>query len=156
MALYSPRKLTIAGGSGGTEGARPWDLTVSQSGGVTTVRVAPGTINNIVPSNMFENILAGTASTLFVKLACSTDGMVITDVFIYINSNPSAAQTAVDSALPAYFEFTVGVINEGTGYNTAQRLLTAVGSRLFIADKPTPAQPGELAFREWLVWAVRT
>ena len=155
MALYSSRKITIAGG-GGNNNARPWDLTVSESGGVTSVRIVPGTINNIVPSNMFANILAGTADTLFVKLACSTDGMVITDVFIYMNSNPAAAQTAVNSALPTYFEFTVGVINNGTGYNTAQRLLAAVGSRLFITDKNTPAQPGELAFQEWLVWAVRT
>lgn len=153
MALYSKREVKI-GGTGGGDEDFPWDLTVSQGGGITTVNIAPGSINNFVPSNMFETILAGTQTTLFVKLACSTDGRLITNVLIYINNNPSISQTPVNSALPSYFEHTIGIIHDGIGYNIARKFLTATGSRLFLTDKEEPAGPGEMAFEEWLVWAI--
>jgi hypothetical protein len=153
MALYSLRKFTI-GGTGGGDVTYPWDLTLSESGGVTTVNIRPGSINNVVPSNMFEPYPATSSDTLFVKLACSTDGSVITDVVLYINGNPSIAQTPVNSALPSYFEHTVGIIHEGQGFNIARKFLTAVGSRLFLTDRPAPAEPGQKAYEEWLVWSI--
>jgi len=154
MALYSLRKMTIGGGAGGGDSNFPWDLTVSQAGGVTTVNIVPGSINNFVPSNMFESILAATSNTLFVKLACNTNGRVITSVLIYINSQPAINQVPVNSSLPSYFEHSVGVIYLGAGYNLARKLLTATGSRVFVTDPDTPAPPGQMAFVEWLVWAI--
>lgn len=153
MAQYSLRKMTIGGTGGGTIDY-PWDLSVSNSGGITYVDILPGTINNFVPSNMFQTIQTVTLDTLFVKLACDTNGSVITDVLIYINGNPAISQTPINSALPIYFEYSIGVISGGIGYNTARKLLTAVGSRLFLTDKDTPAGPGEMAFLEWLVWSI--
>lgn len=154
MALYSLRKVSIGGGSG-DEIVYPWDLNVSRNGSITSVTIIPGNINNFVPSNMFETIQVGNASQLFVKLACSTNGQVITDVIIYINANPAVNQTPTNSALPSYFEYTVGLISStGVGYNLAKKLLTAVGSRLYLTDKSTPAGPGEMAYEEWLVWSI--
>jgi hypothetical protein len=155
MALYSLREMKI-GGTGGSDEDLPWDLSVSQSGGITSVGIRPGSINNIVPSNMFQTILASgsSGSPLYVKLACSTDGRVITDVLIYINNNQAAAQGPTNSALPSYFEYTVGVISGGLGYNIARKLLTATGSRLFLTSPNSPAGPGEMAFEEFLVWSL--
>lgn len=153
MAQYSLRKVTIGGGGSGSVDY-PWDLTVSEDGGITDVTILPGTINHIVPSNMFQTISTATADTLFVKLQCNTDGKVITNVVIQINNIPAIPQIPTNSILPSYFEYTVGVISGNIGYNIARKFLTATGSRLFLTDKDPPAQPGEMAFEEYLVWSI--
>jgi hypothetical protein len=153
MGLYSLAEMKI-GGTGGSDEEFPWDLSVSQNGGVTSVNIKPGTINSFVPSNMFQTVLASGSGPFHVKLACTTDGRVITSVLIYINGNQAAAQEPTNSILPSYFEYTVGVISDGIGFNIARRNLAATASRLFLTNPSTPAGPGEMAFEEYLVWTI--
>lgn len=123
------------------------------------VTVLPGTINGLLPTNAFT----GSALTEFpisanelnyVKLVGATNGTTqFVSCEIEVDQSPAEAQLPTAFTLPAAPEFLLGVVRNGTAYNTIKQSLTVTGSVQVTEQREELPQPGELPYINYYVWA---
>jgi hypothetical protein len=119
--------------------------------------VRPGTINQIVPSNHFDDAeLRGfsvTKNTLtYLVLTATTNGKEITSAILSAETTAPAAQSATLFALPTEIKYTLGLVYNSSVYQTIKDNISVSGKIVYTKDKATPAQPGQLPFEIWYVW----
>ncbi len=155
--IVSPR----GGGGGGGTTVHPFQIsssTAPESENQYVVTVRPGTLNNLMPTNLFEEnalrqfpipsnelnyvILTGqtNASDQFVSCALS------------VSETPPSAQEPTMFSLPVEAEFLLGVVYNGTAYNTITDSLLVSGVQQFTEQKTSPAA-GALPYNIYYVWA---
>ena len=114
-----------AKGSSGTPATtQPWDLQAQVDPDAKPedknppylVRVRPGTLNGILPTNWdIEEEVAGTG-LIYAKAVIATDGEAITGVTIEIDANPPAVQQPVEFGVSNPVEYLFGLFLEGSVY----------------------------------------
>jgi hypothetical protein len=151
----------MTGGTGGGIQFHPFQIsssTAPESENQYVVTVRPGTLNNLMPTNLFEEnalrqfpipsnelnyvILTGqtNASDQFVSCALS------------VSETPPSAQEPTMFSLPVEAEFLLGVVYNGTAYNTITDSLLVSGVQQFTEQKTSPAA-GALPYNIYYVWA---
>lgn len=91
----------------------PWTIIISGS----TFQVFPGTLNRLLPTNIFTDIAFDPTGTTYVKLHCTTDGTKVTAVAIQASSTPvTTAGDATESTAPIAFDVCIAVIKKTTVY----------------------------------------
>ena len=140
-----------AKGSSGTPATtQPWDLVAqvdpdaAPENPAYLVRVRPGTLNGILPTNWdIEEECAGTG-LFYAKAVIATDGEAITGVTIEIDASPPAVQEPVEFGIQAEVEYLFGLFSEGSVYRVIGAGHIVLPTRTWLVTSADPvAVPGE-------------
>ena len=130
---------------GGAEDAQvvPFDITDQTVAGAVTLTFWPGTINGIMPSNMFDPQTVDATSLWYVIATATTDGSAVTGIVLSASTTAPTPQTAATNAMPSTVAITVGIYKAGLAYNIAGKNITM-----------TPVQINQAAGGFTGVWAI--
>ena len=137
---------------------QPWDLVAQVDPDADPedenppylVRVRPGTLNGILPTNWdIEEECAGTG-LFYAKAVIATDGEAITGVTIVINGTAPAVQTPVEFGVSNPVEYLFGLFLEGSVYRVIGSGHITISPKLWLTtEKQTLPAPGELPFLQY-------
>jgi hypothetical protein len=151
------------GGSVGEKAALPFDISLKGVGtpdpntgefSSYTATIGAGTVNGILPSNMFEEFVVSNGVTYYFKVVATTDGKQVTAASIVVDGSLPTAQVPVPQALPAGFQMLFGIYMGGKLYRTAGiGNLSAPSQALFTADRVNQVI-GRPITETWYNWRV--
>jgi hypothetical protein len=141
-------EIVVAPQRGGTNTAstpQPWDIIAtpdpeSESENPPYIlRVRPGTLNGILPSNWdIEEEVAGTG-LFYAKAVIATDGEAVTGVTIEIDSSPPDAQEPVEFGIASSVEYLFGLFAEGQVYRVIGAGQIALAPQQWLVTSADPA-----------------
>ena len=137
----------------------PLNIIVKNNSGNSTVSITAGTVNNLLPSNIFVagGFPINSKEVVYVKINALTDGHAVTSCSIVIDSNVPDIQQPTPFGLPQKVDILIGVISYGTPYRTIGcGSIQLTGQQQFIINKDPPAQPGTLNYIPYYTWVVGT
>ena len=130
----------------------PWDLVAQvdpdadpeDANPPYLVRVRPGTLNGILPTNWdIEEEVSGTA-LIYAKAVVATDGEAITGVTIVINGTAPTVQQPVEFGIATSVEYLFGLFSEGQVYRVIGAGQIVLPTRTWLVTSANPvAAPGE-------------
>jgi hypothetical protein len=111
----------VSGAAGGSR-RQPWDIYVSDTEGeeddiIYTLKVRPGTLARILPSNWDDDFEAGGDSLYYGIARVATDGEFITGVTIDITTDEPEANNAVKFGVPETVDILFGLFISGQSKN---------------------------------------
>ena len=132
------------------------DSLGQQSGGGYQITISPGSVNNVVPTNIINGATLAkfgyTQNSLqYVKLVCTSDGKAVSQASVTINTQPVKVQTAVPFGLPASFEVLIGMVYNDNIYQCVTTNLTFGGRATYVVNQ-AQSQPGTLPYTIYLIW----
>jgi len=137
---------------------QPWDLQArvdpdadpEDANPPYLVRVRPGTLNGILPTNWdIEEECAGT-SLFYAKAVVATDGEAITGVTIEIDDSPPTVQEPVEFGIENPVEYLFGLFLEGSVYRVIGAGHITISPKLWLTtEKQSLPAPGELPFLQY-------
>jgi hypothetical protein len=146
------------GGSSTPATIQPWDLQARVDPDADPenptppylVRVRPGTLNGILPTNWdIEEECAGTG-LFYAKAVVATDGEAITGVTIEIDANPPTVQEPVEFGIANPVEYLFGLFLEGSVYRVIGAGHITISPKLWLTtERQSPPAPGELPFEQY-------
>jgi hypothetical protein len=149
---------SISGSSSTPATTQPWDLVVQVDPDAAPespnppylVRVRPGTLNGILPTNWdIEEECAGTG-LFYAKAVVATDGEAITGVTIEIDANPPTVQEPVEFGIANPVEYLFGLFLEGSVYRVIGAGHITISPKLWLTtERQSPPAPGELPFEQY-------
>ena len=150
---------SISGSSSSTPATTsPWDLVAQvdpdadpeDANPPYLVRVRPGTLNGILPTNWdIEEEVSGTA-LIYAKAVVATDGEAITGVTIVINGTAPTVQQPVEFGVSNPVEYLFGLFLEGSVYRVIGSGHITISPKLWLTtEKQTLPAPGELPFLQY-------
>jgi hypothetical protein len=156
--------IIVGGAAGGAViPPTPWQITVdgNASDGYNA-HVAPGSVNSLVPSNIFDAFSLSASTAYYVKIECDTDGKTPNDITVEVDTSAVDASTAVaENVAPSSFWDTLGIIVTGdadmsgaftsTIFQIRSVNLWATPTVAFL-ESQTPVNPGDEAFVRWWTW----
>jgi hypothetical protein len=135
---------------GGTPTTRqPWDLIAftdpeSESENPPyKIRVQPGTLNNILPSNWDEEFTANKDTTYFAFAQVATDGLAITGVTIQFDTTPPSLQSPEKYGIAGSVDILFGVFRNGGNRVIGSGNIGVNPDRWLLASADPAAAPGE-------------
>ena len=141
-----------ASGGGTPAITQPWDLVAivdpdadpEAENPPYLVRVRPGTLNGILPTNWdIEEECAGTG-LFYAKAVIATDGEAITGVTIEIDSTAPTLQQPVEFGIASSIEYLFGLFSEGAVYRVIGAGHIVLPTRTWLVTSAAPAaSPGE-------------
>lgn len=145
----------------GTSQQITYPFSVGKTKGITPgsylITIAPGTVNNFIPSNAFQKFPINGTGIFYVKLAVFTDGGNVNAVTIIVDQSQPVRQEPTPFGLPAYLEILIALISDGNIFRTINNgSLSLSGQQLFITGVNPPAQPGELTYTSYSIWSIST
>jgi hypothetical protein len=153
-------EIVVAPQSGGGTPAtiQPWDLIAQVDPDADPedenppylVRVRPGTLDGILPTNWdIEEECAGTG-LFYAKAVVATDGEAITGVTIEIDNSPPEAQEPVEFGIANPVEYLFGLFLEGSVYRVIGAGHITISPKLWLTtERQSPPAPGELPFEQY-------
>jgi hypothetical protein len=146
-------------GGGTSEAAEdeicPFEITLTPNGGDFDLNIAPGTVNSLLPTDILTTHTYTTGSTVFVKIACTTDGKSVSSAAIEIDGTQPDANVATASEGSATLDICVAVIADGVitrTWNPCSSIRVTL-EQVFLEDKPSPSI-GESLYIRWYQWRV--
>ncbi len=146
-------EIVVAPQSGGgtTPTTRqPWDLIAAPDPDSTAenppykIRVQPGTLNGILPSNWNDEFNAAATGLHYAKAVIATDGEAITGVTIVINTTPPRDQAPVEFGIESSIDYLFGLFAEGAVYRVIGGGHITLAPRVWLTTSADPpAEPGE-------------
>lgn len=148
------RELPIGGGGSSQE---PFDINIIGSDTTNLqIKINPGTVNGIFPTNWTSTLTASVAGTIFCYVKVTTNGTSVTNAVITLDSSYNPSQTPVVDSLPTNFQYCFGIIVDGSTYRTmGGGSIIAWGNTQYIKGKTTTLRPGELPYDAYNVWVVK-
>ena len=143
-------------GSGTPTTTQPWDLVAqvdpdaAPENPTYLVRVRPGALNGILPTNWdIEEECAGTG-LFYAKAVVATDGEAITGVTIVINETAPTVQQPVEFGVANPVEYLFGLFLEGSVYRVIGAGHITISPKLWLTtEKQSLPAPGELPFLQY-------
>lgn len=148
-ATYIGLAASIKGGGAAPE-PRPWDIYVVDSDDDTyTVKVRPGTIADILPSNWDDEFPCDKDTLYYGKVIVTTDGKNVTSATIAIDTDEPEQQETLEFAVDSPVQFLFGLFeNEGFRIVTVGNI-SAYPSLQITTSKSPAAAPGESPYVLW-------
>jgi hypothetical protein len=146
-------EIVVAPQSGGTSTPttpQPWDLIATPDPDADPedenppyiLRVRPGTLNGILPSNWdIEEEVAGTG-LFYAKAVIATDGEAVTGVTIEIDDTPPAIQEPVQFGIETNIEYLFGLFTEGTAWRVIGSGQIQLSPRAWLVGDAVNPEPG--------------
>lgn len=126
------------------------------SEGTTTkkVKVKPGTINNLVPTNIFDALTITGSGVEYVVLTLSINGSdsPVSSVLSIETDYPVPSATT-PSAPPSTVKDVIAVLNDGVIFQIRDTNLVATSAEVFQETIDNP-DPGERDYIPWYRWEV--
>lgn len=121
------------------------------------VTVRPGTVNNVLANNNFDENELRTftlaKNTLGYAIAtATTNNKQITSVSLSVATTAPASQNPTLFTLPSEIKFTLGAIYNSTIYQIIKDNISVSGKIVYTKEKAAAAAPGELPFEVWYIW----
>jgi hypothetical protein len=135
-------------------------LTSQNLQGGLLLSITPGTVNNIIPNDIFQiednkielkKFSYSKNSITYVKLKCATNGKSINTVNINVDNQIVEPQTPTPFGLPSSFEILIGIVYNSQIYQIVNSSLTVAGKVQYLESKNS-ATPGTLPFTVYLIW----
>jgi hypothetical protein len=146
-------EITVApqrgGGSSAPTTRQPWDLIARPDPDSTAenppylVRVQPGTLNGILPSNWDEEFECAATGLHYAKAIIATDGEAITGVTIEIDTTAPAVQEPQEFAIETEVEYLFGLFAEGNTWRVIGNGQIRLAPRAWLAANATILIPGD-------------
>ena len=143
------------GGTSTPATIQPWDLLAQVDPDADPedenppylVRVRPGTLNGILPTNWdIEEEVSGTA-LIYAKAVVATDGEGITGVTIVINGTAPTVQAPQEFGVANPVEYLFGLFLAGATYRVIGAGHITISPKLWLTtERQTLPAPGELPF----------
>jgi hypothetical protein len=151
---YIGLAASLPAAKGGVAATRqPWDLIATPDPESTAenppykIRVQPGTLNGILPSNWDTEFDAAATGLHYAKAVVATDGESITGVTIEINTTPPRDQAPVEFGIESSIDYLFGLFFEGSTFRVIGNGSISIRPRIwFVVSASPPAQPGESPF----------
>jgi hypothetical protein len=136
------------GGGGAAQKRQPWDIYVAaKQEGTYTLRVQPGTLARVLPSNWDEEFTVGEDTLLYGVATATTDGRAVTEVSISMGAAPPTISETLKFAVPSEVKFVFGLFKDGKSYNAAGGAdISVTGQIVLVASADPAADPGESPF----------
>jgi hypothetical protein len=136
----------------------PFQIKTFVQGRGYEASVNPGTLNNLLPTNLFANdVLTRFSyqenSIQHVILKGLSNGKQFTSCNIIVQSQAPPAQPPTLFGLPEDVEILLGAVYNRAVYQLVKTRLELVGKQLFLKDRDEPAEPGQLPYEAYFVWA---
>jgi hypothetical protein len=154
------------GGTSTQSATHPFQITIRQdpdSGPQSPsylVTVEPGTINNLLASGengFFEGgslrEISVDGSLHYVLLTAYSDGGQFTSCEITLSEDQPDPQEPTLFSLPEEAVFVLGLTANGKVYQIINDNILVSGKQQYIADKIIAAEPGQLPYEIYYVWA---
>ena len=117
----------------------PFDISLAfDSGSSTTkINVWPGTINGIMPENIFDDFTISGGDLHYVKATIDTDGSAVTSVTLNVDTSTPDVQHSADGSMPSGFDVLLGLckagdsVSTGLVYNIAGGNVTLTATQAF-------------------------
>ena len=148
-----------AKGSSGTPATtQPWDLVAQVDPDADPenpnppylVRVRPGTLNGILPTNWDIEQSCAATGLFYAKAVIATDGEAITGATIVINDTAPTVQEPVEFGVSNPVEYLFGLFLEGSVYRVIGAGHITISPKLWLTtEKQTLPAPGELPFLQY-------
>jgi hypothetical protein len=148
-----------SGGGGGTPATpQPWDLLAQVDPDADPedptppylVRVRPGTLNGILPTNWDIEEECAATGLFYAKAVVATDGEGITGVTIVINGTAPTVQAPQEFGIANPVEYLFGLFLEGSVYRVIGAGHITISPKLWLTtEKQSPPAPGELPFEQY-------
>lgn len=134
-------EITVAPQRGGTASEpQPWEIYVSESVSENSVKlkVRPGLVSQILPSNYEAEFTANTTALHYGIVKLTTDGQYITGATIEIRTTQPITQAATKFGLAANIEVLFGLFKEGESFNLTGGKPIDLSSRNVLATVASP------------------
>lgn len=121
--------------SGGSS-PQPFDCSVSG----TDLTLRPGTINEVVPSNMFSTlVLPGGSYTRYIVLTASCSGGQVSSAALSVDLSAPGAPAVAAGSPPTSFKVLLAIVVDGVAYRTiGAGSLSARPVEAYRVDKASP------------------
>lgn len=146
-------------GAGGTSSAvparQPWDIFSNGSeNGNVKLRVQPGTISGILPTNWQTVLTVDTPiaeeELVYGIVLVSTDGINIIGATVTLTIEPPTPQEATPFALPETVQVIFGLFKDGVNYNlTGGKDISVSGKNVLVTTPEPPYLVGAPAYDLW-------
>jgi hypothetical protein len=149
---------SISGSSGTPAVTSPWDLVARVDPDADPedetppylIRVRPGTLNSILPTNWDEEFEYPGTGLFYAKAVVATDGEAITGVTIEIDATAPAVQEPVEFGIQNPVQYLFGLFLQGAVYRVIGAGHITISPKLWLTtEKPAPPAPGELPFLQY-------
>ena len=149
LAASLPRGATIPATT------QPWDLVAQVDPDAAPenpnppylVRVRPGTLNGILPTNWDIEQSCAATGLFYAKAVIATDGEAITGVTIEINGTAPTVQQPMEFGIAASVEYLFGLFSEGQVYRViGAGHITLAPEVWLVKDKASAAAPGQFPY----------
>ena len=143
---------SISGSSSTPATTQPWDLVAQVDPDAAPenpnppylVRVRPGTLNGILPTNWDIEQSCAATGLFYAKAVVATDGEAITGVTIVINGTAPTVQQPVEFGIATSVEYLFGLFSEGQVYRVIGAGQIVLPTRTWLVTSADPvAAPGE-------------
>jgi hypothetical protein len=139
----------------GTPDLGPWDVNIINTGTSYEAVVTPGTINGILPSNMWDKFNIGDAKERYLQAEVKFDSnkRAVDSATLSFVTTPPPPDAAVKDTIPASSKILLGVIKDQSAYNLSGK--KNIGLYVAEAGRTTRvnAKPNESVWEIWYIWA---
>lgn len=134
----------------GTPDLGPWDVYFIETG---KVKVAPGLVGGILPSNWEAEFAVGNGLSYMVA-NCQSNGKVITSASISNSTSAPQQQTPGLNTAPSSFDILFAVVKDGAAIRTMRGGHIAINPVISLSlSKPSPT-PGLNVLDRYYVWGL--
>lgn len=120
-------------------------------------KVSPGTINNIIPSNIISNgelkeFTIQKDSMQYIIAKCQSNGKQINSATIEVKTSVPSAQTPVAFGLPSTVEVLLGVVYNNTIYQCVKDNISLGGYAQYLSAQENSTLPYTVFF----IWGTKS
>lgn len=159
LAFITSQKYVVdlrpIGGSGASSAIEPFTifLTIDEENDSGSFTIWPGTINELLPTDMMSTFDYGLGNTLYVKLNVVTNGKAVTAATISPESTPTSPIATLQGSAPTTFGILIGVIANNTLFQVRTGNITASLVEALQEGKAVPS-PGLSPYNFYYTWEI--
>lgn len=134
----------------GTPDLGPWDVYFIEA---NKVKVAPGLVGGILPSNWDAEFAVGNGLSYMVA-DCQSDGKTITSASISNMASPPTQENPRLNAAPSSFKISFAIIQDGAASRTVAAGHISVSTTLVVTVQSPSPIPGLNVLDRYYAWKV--
>ena len=142
------------GASSASVSSHPWKVTRSDDGLTKRVIVKPGTINSLVPTNIFEKLSITGSGIEYVVVTLSITSDSPNNATLSIESSPPIPSVTTEGSVPTEATDVIAVLNDGIVYQVRSKNIYAESYEVFRNPVASPVY-GELNYVPWYRWEIK-
>lgn len=120
----------------------------------TDLTFNPGTINGMLPSNMFSTFTVGASGTYYAYIEATASSGAVTAASIYVGTTAPSAIAVQKNTPPNSFDAFILAVVDGVLYQGHRGLFSYAVKESYRTDKSSPT-PGLLPYESYYTWVLQ-